>query len=101
MGNYLCVHKMLDVSTLHLKVSTLNWLRDEAESEEPGSFIAYAKFGYGFFIPIIEERDLPEDTPNDLKTLLNFADEVGCHWIMIDRDGYVINQLPKLYDEEV
>ncbi|MGV2886016.1 DUF5983 family protein [Paenibacillus taichungensis] len=94
----LLIHKMLDVSTVHLTAATLKWLGEHAESEEPNGFIVYAKSKYGYFIPIIEDDDdsLPEDNniPEDLTKVIEFAQSQDCTWIMIERDAIAIDQLP-------
>lgn len=92
------IHTMLDVSTAHLTASTLKWLWDETVSEDPNGFIVYAKSEYGYFIPIIDES-LSEgnNIPDDLMQIIDFAQNQDCTWLMIERDGFTIDQLP-LYD---
>lgn len=87
------IHPMLDVSTAHFRVETLNWL-----SEVPNDFIVFPKEEYGYFIPIIEETLTDEvDIPDDLRAVIKFAQGQGCTWIMIDRDALFIDELPELY----
>ncbi|RRJ54693.1 hypothetical protein EHV15_34410 [Paenibacillus oralis] len=102
MGKYWkipVIHSMLEVSTAHLSKETLKWLGEHADSIEPSGFIVYAKSEYGYFIPIIDSDDsLSEDRsiPDDLRKVIEFAESQQCTWIMIERDGFVIDQLPLL-----
>lgn len=95
----LLIHKMLDVSSSHLCMKTFKWLRNQARSESASDFIVFAKEQYGYFIPIIDD-DLDDDhavqdsLPEDLKTVIDFARNRGCTWLMIDVDGAIINELP-------
>ena len=61
--------------------------------------VYYQKPGYGFFVHIpdnIEDAE-NEDVPADLYECIKYAHDNGCHWINLDCDGTVIDDLPK-YD---
>lgn len=79
------VQKMLDASTVHIKSSTAQWL-------ETHPIIMYDKGEYGWFI-YTQSEELPADTPDDLIDVINYANSLGCSWLMLDRDGDIIDEL--------
>lgn len=105
--------KMLVLSTAHVSKSTaitmtLQGSMDELDysvQNEIGNgldVILYNKGENGWLVPIITD-DLKEGesfyhevkAPEDLATVLRFAMEQGCSWVMFDKDGEQIESLPK------
>lgn len=82
------IQKLLDISTAHILESTAQWLNNT-----PGDLILYPKAEYGWFIYTGSE-EFPEDTPEELANAIIYAESLGCHWLVLDRDGEIINELP-------
>jgi len=88
------VRKVLDISIAHIKPET------EAELEDMGEQLTLIlePTSYGWMIYINSEGELPteivEDYP-DLAACLKLAQHYGCDWLMFDRDGTVIDELPE------
>lgn len=82
-------HKMLELSTSHVTRETA-WVLDTGKW-------CYVKGDYGWFVHVPDPSDESEAMPDDLRWILAYAREVGCHWIMFDRDADPIDELPS-YD---
>lgn len=81
--------RMFDASTCHIEESTAHWLDDDNTDA-----IVYEKGRYGWFIPISVGEENLDDMPKDLIALFFYAKGKGCEWLMLDRDGYVNEDLP-------
>lgn len=83
------IEKCLDISTMHVRRETMN----------PASLNHYfiAEYGYGafFYVPDLSETD--EETPPDLRAVLQFAKANDCYLVRLDCDGEVYDEL-KTYD---
>lgn len=93
--------KMLVISTGHIREETNTNFENHTDSV-PG--IYYSKQNgdadgeqYGWFIPVGEEIEWSHMVSADLLAIRNVAEREGCHWIMLDRDGPYIEELP-VYD---
>lgn len=87
------IHQMLCISTAHLSVET----REQLQFKQL-NLIAYPKGEYGWFIPLPPEKLDPTiesyDFPEDLTLCFGMAEDMGMTWLMIDRDGPVLDGLP-------
>lgn len=92
------IAKMLVLSTAHLSEQTcLAYLPDCRPGkvlEEP--IIAFEKGEYGWFVHVSEAPADSEgpDVPLELRSAIHVARREGCQWIMFDRDGDTIDELP-------
>ena len=97
------IFKMLDLSTAHLQKSTMDalhgithrhpsYLKMASEQSWP---IVFDKDDYGYFIHISEDPwDLDDERiPKDLRDIMKYASALGCHWINLDRDGTIMEEL--------
>ncbi|MFD1736208.1 hypothetical protein ACFSCX_06475 [Bacillus salitolerans] len=85
--------KMLQLSTFHIKESTSIWLEEHQRYSLP--LIVYSKAEYGWFIPIIKGwKDDVLHIPDDLVTIIEFAEGEGIEWVMLDRDCDLVSHLP-------
>lgn len=73
----------LDVSTCHISETTMQWLEV--------STIA-ANYDYGAFI-LVPAESSPDNLPEDLRKVMDFARSLGAFVIRIDRDGTTHNEL--------
>jgi len=48
----------------------------------------------GWIIPIVGDEPFPHTCPADLLAIRELAESAGCTWIMLDRDGPVVDGLP-------
>jgi hypothetical protein len=83
------IERMLVLSTAHLTELTCNTLLPTWEGP------AYEKVAYGWFVYVNLEF-LTNDMPEDLKQCTQYAQNPGvsCDWIMFDRDGPTVDELP-------
>jgi hypothetical protein len=88
------IEKMLVLSTAHITEKTKDWLE-----QLPEAFIVYPKEEYGFFIPLWEGilKEKKGEIPNELHNIMVYAKKKDCDWIMLDRDAFIIDDLP-LYE---
>jgi hypothetical protein len=86
------IAKMLILSTAHVTLETSQRLPDGIEG-----LIAYEKGEYGWLIYVNAPHVVP--LPADLQGVRDLARNHGCEWVMLDRDGDVIDALPS-YDWE-
>ena len=82
------IQQILDISTAHVLQSTAEWINNT-----PGDLILYPKGEYGWFI-YTQSEELPEDTPVELVEAIEYAKSIGCDWLVLDRDGETIDNLP-------
>lgn len=95
------MHRMLCLSTAHLRESTRNRLdemSDEMADNGASDIIVYEKHGYGWFLPVDENMALSalsKDTTEfpDLFEVLRFAYYQGADWLMLDADGPTVSSL--------
>ena len=80
------IAKMLVLSTGHLTADTCVYRCH-------GLIGAYEKGEYGWFVHVEGTASLDE-IPEDLAACLAFAIIEGCEWIMFDRDGPTVPELP-------
>ncbi len=87
------IRRILDISTAHVTAETARMLEDG----EAGPTTLQHPRGFGFlvYVPSDPDEPLDENIPDDLKTVMLHAREYNCDWIMFDRDGMVINDLPE------
>jgi len=91
------ITKMLVLSTNHVTQET-----DEMFSEALRDGVSfpvglYAKGHYGWFLNVSEDPHNVEEHPwmtPDLYKVLRFARDQDCDWVMLDRDGDIIDELP-------
>lgn len=91
---------MLTVSTAHITEKTAIGL-DEARKNADASIdlCVYGKEGYGFFVHIPDDWQDGHGVPPDLADCIRLADENGCEWLCLDRDGEVTGEL-RVYEWE-
>lgn len=89
------ITKMLTLSTAHIKEESAKFLNEERRAD----LIVYPKREFGWFICL--DTDCFEEElkriPEDLATVLKFAEENGCEWLCLDCDGPIESDLPQ-YD---
>lgn len=93
------IHSMLVLSTAHISSATKELFdtyiadgRSRSDVTECIPYI-YAKFEYGWWIPIDEGLSWPDHCPSELKAMRAFALDKGCTWIMLDCDGETVHEL--------
>lgn len=85
--------KMMNLSTAHISEETAIWLQ---EGNHP-SLIFYTKSVYGFWIMVPPEQEdwgNISDVPDELRTILHYANEHCCAWFMLDYDYDQVDGLP-------
>lgn len=84
------IEKILVLSTKHLSEATCNeWM-----PECPWS--CFEKGDYGWFIYVADPGITEEQgVPLELRSALHAARKLGCAWVMFDRDGDVLDELPE------
>ena len=80
------ITKMLTVSTANISMETAELLDGDI------SIVVYNKGVYGWFIHIPDDPE-EYDIPQDLLKLMNFAKDLDCEWLCLDRDGEVLDYL--------
>ena len=100
------IHRVLVLSTAHLSDHTCNIYlaqqvdlsatRETGSTWTPPSVIAYEKRDYGYFVWVPENPAESEraDVPLELRSAIHVARREGCGWVMFDRDGPTIDDLP-------
>ena len=94
------IEKMLVMSTWHLREEVAEMLPDTHEDEP--STVEQAHWwpsftraeGWMFYVPPNREDMRYIDAPEELKTIIALARANGCTWVMLDRDGPVVDELP-------
>jgi hypothetical protein len=90
------VFSYLDLSTGHVSKKTMEWLNAALPIESHCHGLTIAPYEYGAFVSVpskaetIDERECPDD----LKTVLKFAQQKSCSIVRFDRDGETIEDLP-------
>jgi hypothetical protein len=105
------VRMFLDLSTAHLSPAALAWLSVCANENHaanyhgtgggaPISTLGATLHGYFMHAPDLPESDgLDNGIPEDMHAIIRHAKANGCHYILFDADGDVIEGLP-VFDEE-
>jgi hypothetical protein len=88
------ISQALELSTIHISDKTAKWLNDEVRNFI--HLLVYDKSCNGWFIRI----DNPNAThnlgvfPPDLQSILSLATQYDCSWLIFDKDGPMIPELP-------
>jgi hypothetical protein len=82
------IERMLVLSTSHLTEFTCVVVLDNYD----GPVWEKGEFGWFVYANLEQLDDLPED----LRQCVNYAQDPGvsCDWIMFDRDGPIVDELP-------
>lgn len=96
------IRKMLDISTGHLP----RWLRDIESTTNlnthPGIVCWEWEHGWLMWVPDDPDESAeaydPDDTPAEALVILRYARSLGCDFVLIDRDTWLIDDLPT-YDD--
>ena len=96
---------MLVLSTAHISLETSQWLTEDAAKNlasitDPGGPLGVLNSmsgSYGWITSAPGDDKYREElvVPSDLKKVLDFAAAMGCGYVYFDRDGEVIDDLPK------
>ncbi|HDR9174327.1 hypothetical protein [Burkholderia vietnamiensis] len=86
------VLRYLDVSTGHVTAETMDWFDDGKCSA-----LTVAPYTYGAFVSVpFAASDIDDvECPEDLKTVLKFARNLGCDVIRFDADADTLVELPR------
>lgn len=82
------ISKMLTVSTAHVSKETAELLENDELD-----IVIFDKGEYGWFIFLSDEDDYYDNFPVELLKLMNFAKDLCCDWLCLDRDGEVLEYL--------
>ena len=87
------IARMLVLSTAHMSPRTAHHWMPHC------SWSVFNKGDYGWFMYVCDDTGITEadGVPLEIRSALHVARREGCHWIMWDRDGPVIDELPE-YD---
>lgn len=80
------VENVLVLSTAHITEDVAEQLADPESALSEGYF-PRPNSEYGWFIPILNAEDPMNPPPECLKRCLDLAREMGCKWLLLDRDG--------------
>jgi len=88
--------KMLELSTAHMRKSSVKWIQGALEDEYFSPMVLYPKEGYGFWLHVSQEWEDNDFQilPYDLLAIAMYAKGLGAEWIMFDRDAPPIDGLP-------
>lgn len=96
--------RMLVLSTAHITQETSQRLFDKCGDhltydDRDALPVVFLKGEYGYLLPLIGEDDDRERWAAipDLAAIRTLAEANGCTWIMLDRDGEMVDELPS-YD---
>jgi hypothetical protein len=83
------IERMLVLSTRHLTEHTCNTILPVWTGP------AWEKTEYGWFV-YANIEDISAEPPEDLRQCIRYAQNPGvsCDWIMFDRDGPTVDELP-------
>lgn len=85
--NALPISSILQLSTANLSLNTVNeidqTLTQTSESLWAKELTIYPKSEYGYFVCVPEE--VPENTPSELKKILEVAFHNGCYYVEFDQ----------------
>lgn len=80
---------LLELSTAHLSKEAA----ENLDGLDPQDFVAYAKYDYGWFVPVLDRVNL-NNLPDSLREIMFLAKGLGVDWIMFDQDADVHPSLP-------
>lgn len=89
------IKRYLTISTNHISRETAYWLSylaDDLLANGGDSSIVHS-FTHGWFISV-GAFDSHDDTPEDIRAIVNLARMHGCEHILLDVDGPVLAELP-------
>lgn len=81
------IQKLLDLSTAHITSAAADWLNCN-----PDNITMYPKAEYGWFIYARSDEYI--DVPDSIMACIKHAQSLDCDWLVLDRDGDIINELP-------
>ena len=84
---------MLVLSTAHMSLTTAqDWMPICPWS-------CFEKADYGWFMYVCDDTGITEapSVPLEIRSAIHLAKRAGCAWIMWDRDGPILDELPE-YD---
>jgi hypothetical protein len=81
------VASMLVLSTAHITEST----NSDFACMTDDIPLFFEKGEYGWFIPIVKGQAWPHTCPAELLEIRKLAEAKQCSWIMLDRDGPVVD----------
>jgi hypothetical protein len=84
------ISKVLTLSTAHIRQLNVRWLEQWSKHDSNAPLIVYAKDG-GWFIDTTAWSGYI--TP-ELRQLLSLARRHGCAWLVLDKDGPTVDNLP-------
>lgn len=84
------IYQYLDLSTSHISKETMDLLTTGTKYLG----ITIATYEYGAFISVPDFTEhFPADLPEDLKSILMHANDLGCFVVRLDSDGNLANGL--------
>jgi len=89
------IRKFLDLSTGHLTEKTREWISSFEFPNRSNPLIG-AETAFGWFLYVQAERG--EGVPDDLWSVMRFAQRLGCEYLYFDADAEVVDGL--IYYEE-
>lgn len=92
---------ILDLSTGHVSFPSRDWLDAQSaislayrkEEDEP-PIATIAGFGYGWFLTANPTEGAAEQMPADIQKILEYARTQNCDYVVLDRDGDTVDDLP-------
>ncbi len=89
------IHKILTISTSHIKPETSFKLANNHKTSEIPVTV-YSKGDFGWFIYFSKNPDM-ENMPEDLALCINLAMENECSVLCLDCDGQIIKDMPTYF----
>ncbi|WP_019240655.1 MULTISPECIES: DUF5983 family protein [Bacillus] len=96
------IENILSLSTAHITKETETWLIKQALLSAEGKMdvSVFEKVGDGWFIPVnervfTEEIKVTHSIPVEFFDIYNYAVTHKCKWILIDREGDIMEELPQ------
>lgn len=95
------VRKMLDLSTAHLERSdTLEFDEYRLTQGQSGSMPCLCG-PYGWLVSVPDDlAEIRDNASAGLYTILAYAKDAGCDWVLFDRDGAVDERFPVQWQED-
>jgi hypothetical protein len=98
------IYTYLDLSTAHLTQRTTELLEQVADHKRHDSAggqpvgwpaMTISAYEYGFFITVPEHGEDLDQVPEDLRTVLKYAQKIGVCLLRFDRDADEQSDLPR------